>query len=170
MGVHVTTRGFRATFRTWTGAVTFHEVELAEKALGHLVGDETERAYNRGHLLEKRRRLMADWADYLAGALTPEKNPFVVQGGAVPQQVVDEMRTRWAQGRGRLESSPQDSNSTGHGAGQHCEPRDPVPSLTALRGELPIVLWKCTRCCVSGRAKPLARLGVGAGPWAWRPL
>lgn len=96
MGVHVTTHGFRATFRTWTSSATFHEVELAEKALGHLVGDETERAYNRGHLLEKRRQLMADWADHLAGTLTPKKNPFVIQGSAVPRQVVDEMRRRWA--------------------------------------------------------------------------
>ncbi|AYO84758.1 tyrosine-type recombinase/integrase [Methylobacterium brachiatum] len=95
MGVHVTTHGFRATFRTWVGSATFHEVELAEKALGHLVGDETERAYNRGHLLEKRRRLMADWADYLGGTLTPQANPFVIQDTAVPQQVVDEMRARW---------------------------------------------------------------------------
>lgn len=96
MGVHVTTHGFRATFRTWAGSATFHEVELAEKALGHLVGDETERAYNRGHLLEKRRRLMADWADYLGGTLTPQANPFVIQDSAVPQQVVDEMRARWS--------------------------------------------------------------------------
>ncbi|CAA2105814.1 Prophage CP4-57 integrase [Methylobacterium bullatum] len=96
MGVHVTTHGFRATFRTWAGSATFHEVELAEKALGHLVGDETERAYNRGHLLEKRRRLMADWAEHLNGTPTPKKNPFVIQGSAVPRQVVDEMRKRSA--------------------------------------------------------------------------
>jgi hypothetical protein len=37
----------------------------------------------------------ADWADHLAGRLTPLKNPFVIQGAAVPQQVIDEMRSRW---------------------------------------------------------------------------
>ena len=35
MGVHVTTHGFRATFRTWAGSATFHDVELAEKALSY---------------------------------------------------------------------------------------------------------------------------------------
>lgn len=96
MGVYVTTHGFRATFRTWVGAATFHEFEVAEKALAHLVGDETVRAYNRGHLLKKRRRLMADWADYLAGSLDREKNPFVIQGSVIPQQVVEEVRARRA--------------------------------------------------------------------------
>jgi hypothetical protein len=32
--------------------------------LAHIVGDETERAYQRGDLLEKRHRLMAAWADF----------------------------------------------------------------------------------------------------------
>ncbi|WP_342166000.1 tyrosine-type recombinase/integrase [Methylobacterium sp. SD21] len=94
MGVYVTTHGFRATFRTWVDSVTFHEAALAEKALGHLVGDETVRAYNRGHLLEKRRRLMTDWADYLAGRINPQRNPFVIQGEVVPQSVLDEVRSR----------------------------------------------------------------------------
>ncbi|GJD34471.1 tyrosine-type recombinase/integrase [Methylobacterium aerolatum] len=94
MGVYVTTHGFRATFRTWVDSATFHEAALAEKALGHLVGDETVRAYNRGHLLEKRRRLMTDWADYLAGRIDPKRNPFVIQGEVVPQSVLDEVRGR----------------------------------------------------------------------------
>jgi hypothetical protein len=33
--------------------------ELAEVALAHTVGDETERAYQRGDLFDKRRKLMA---------------------------------------------------------------------------------------------------------------
>ena len=65
MGVHVTTHGFRATFRIWAAQETFHEHEIAEKALAHLVGDEVHRAYQRGALLEKRRVLMDDWCAYL---------------------------------------------------------------------------------------------------------
>lgn len=94
MGVYVTTHGFRATFRTWVESSTFHEPALAEKALGHLVGDETVRAYNRGQLLEKRRRLMTDWSDYLAGRIDTTRNPFVIQGEAVPQSVLDELKSR----------------------------------------------------------------------------
>jgi hypothetical protein len=33
-------------------------------ALAHTVGDKVEAAYRRGDLFEKRRRIMADWADY----------------------------------------------------------------------------------------------------------
>lgn len=67
MGVNATPHGFRTTFREWAGDKTDHPREVAEAALAHAVGDETERAYRRGDALEKRRRLMQDWADYLMG-------------------------------------------------------------------------------------------------------
>ena len=60
----LTTHGFRSTFRDWAAERTNFPRELAEKALAHIVGDETERAYQRGDLLEKRRRLMEDWAKF----------------------------------------------------------------------------------------------------------
>jgi hypothetical protein len=43
-----------------------HDVrrEVAEAALAHLVGDQTELAYRRGDALEKRRKLMDAWAAY----------------------------------------------------------------------------------------------------------
>jgi integrase len=56
--------GFRSTFRTWAGNKTNFPREVAEKALAHLVGDETERAYDRGDLFEKRRLLMDSWAAF----------------------------------------------------------------------------------------------------------
>jgi integrase len=59
--------GFRSTFRTWVGEKTGFAREVAEKALAHLVGDETERAYDRGDLFEKRRLLMEAWATFAAG-------------------------------------------------------------------------------------------------------
>jgi hypothetical protein len=34
-------------------------------ALSHAVGDKTERAYRRGQLFEKRRRLAQQWQDFL---------------------------------------------------------------------------------------------------------
>ncbi len=36
-------------------------------ALSHVVGDETEQAYQRGDLFDKRRELMDAWARYCAG-------------------------------------------------------------------------------------------------------
>jgi integrase len=63
-----TVHGLRSTFRDWGGNETTHAREVLEAALAHVVGSEVERAYRRGDALEKRRSLMADWADYLSGA------------------------------------------------------------------------------------------------------
>lgn len=59
-----TVHGFRSSFRDWVGELTNFPREIAEAALSHAVGDETERAYRRGDALEKRRALMDAWADY----------------------------------------------------------------------------------------------------------
>jgi integrase len=64
LGVDVTSHGFRSSFRDWAGETTQYPRELAEVALAHTVGDETERAYRRGDALERRRPLMDDWATF----------------------------------------------------------------------------------------------------------
>jgi integrase len=56
--------GFRSSFRTWAGEKTGFAREVIEKALAHVVGDETERAYDRGDLFNKRRKLMDAWAAF----------------------------------------------------------------------------------------------------------
>jgi integrase len=61
-----TPHGFRSAFRDWAGDETSFAREVAEAALAHKVGDETEQAYRRSDALEKRRKLMQAWADYLA--------------------------------------------------------------------------------------------------------
>lgn len=66
-GRTVVMHGFRSTFRDWAGERTSYPRNIIETALAHLVGDETERAYARGDLFEKRRQLMKSWADYCAG-------------------------------------------------------------------------------------------------------
>lgn len=63
----VTVHGMRSTFRDWAGEMTNYPREIAEMALAHRVGDETERAYRRGDSLEKRRLLMNEWESYLHG-------------------------------------------------------------------------------------------------------
>ena len=59
-----TVHGFRSAFRDWAGERTHFPREVAEAALAHVVGDETERAYRRGDALEKRRELMDAWAAF----------------------------------------------------------------------------------------------------------
>jgi integrase len=55
------THGCRSSFRDWAGDETRFEREIAEMALAHKVGDETEQAYRRGNALKKRRQLMEAW-------------------------------------------------------------------------------------------------------------
>ncbi len=61
---NLTVHGFRSTFRDWAGETTSYARETAEAALAHTINNKTEAAYSRGDLLEKRRRLMNDWATY----------------------------------------------------------------------------------------------------------
>ena len=65
---HVTAHGFRSAFRDWAGETTEYPRELAELALAHVVGDQTERAYRRLDAMERRRPLMADWSAFCATA------------------------------------------------------------------------------------------------------
>lgn len=71
MGLPYTVHGFRASFRTWGSEATEHPHEMLEFALAHSVGDLTVRAYARGSMVERRRQLMQDWADYLRTSQTP---------------------------------------------------------------------------------------------------
>jgi len=61
---HYTVHGFRSTFRDWVAECTEFPRELAEAALAHVLSNKTEAAYQRGDMLEKRRRLMEAWASY----------------------------------------------------------------------------------------------------------
>jgi integrase len=65
-GREVVTHGFRSTFRDWVAEETSFPGDVAEMALAHIAEDEVEAAYRRGDLFEKRRKLMAAWAEYAA--------------------------------------------------------------------------------------------------------
>ncbi len=60
--------GLRSTLRDWAAERTNYPGELAEVALAHKISNAVEAAYRRGDMIEKRRAMMADWADYLTGA------------------------------------------------------------------------------------------------------
>lgn len=61
--------GFRSSFRDWTGEVTSYPRDVAEMALAHAIENKVEAAYRRGDLFEKRRKMMQEWANYIAPAL-----------------------------------------------------------------------------------------------------
>ena len=63
-GIQAVPHGFRSSFRSWASD-SGQSRDLAEAALSHAVGDQTERAYARSDMFERRRRVMNDWAAYL---------------------------------------------------------------------------------------------------------
>lgn len=66
MKVDATVHGFRSGFRDWAAECTGYAHEVAEMALAHTIENKVERAYRRGDLFDKRRRLMDDWSIYCA--------------------------------------------------------------------------------------------------------
>lgn len=66
---HITVHGFRSTFRDWAAETTDYAGDLIEMALAHSVGNKVEAAYRRGDMLEKRRKLMDDWANWCCRVL-----------------------------------------------------------------------------------------------------
>jgi len=59
----ITVHGFRSTFRDWAGEKTQFGREEIEMALAHTIQSKSERAYRRGEALDKRRVVMAAWAE-----------------------------------------------------------------------------------------------------------
>jgi len=59
-----TAHGFRSSFRDWANEKTNYPDGLCEYALSHVNKDRVEAAYKRGEALEKRFRLLNDWAQY----------------------------------------------------------------------------------------------------------
>lgn len=57
--------GLRSTFRDWVAERTTYPGDMAEVALAHRISNAVEASYRRGDMVEKRRKMMGDWADYL---------------------------------------------------------------------------------------------------------
>ena len=62
-----TVHGFRSSFRDWAAECTSASYAAMELCLAHHVGNAVERAYARSDLLEQRRALMDQWAEYVIG-------------------------------------------------------------------------------------------------------
>jgi integrase len=59
--------GLRSTFRDWVAERTNYPGDMAEVALAHRIGNAVEASYRRGDMIQKRRKMMGDWAEYLTG-------------------------------------------------------------------------------------------------------
>ncbi len=76
---HVTTHGFRSSFRDWAAECTSFPGEAAELSLAHAVPRAVEAAYRRGDMLSIRRAIMEAWAGYCseppvtAGVIPPTR-------------------------------------------------------------------------------------------------
>jgi integrase len=70
-----TVHGFRSSFRTWAAEQTNYPRDVWERALAHIVGNRTERAYERTDLFDKRRKLMESWSKYVT---SPPAKPGAV--------------------------------------------------------------------------------------------
>lgn len=73
----VTAHGFRSTFRDWAAERTNYANHIVEAALAHTIESKTERAYRRTDLLDKRRRLMNDWAKYCYSPVTAQSDNVI---------------------------------------------------------------------------------------------
>ena len=62
-----TVHGFRSSFSDWCRDRTAWSRDVVEMALAHTIKDKSEAAYRRGDALDKRRRLMGEWARYCEG-------------------------------------------------------------------------------------------------------
>ena len=87
LGIAAVPHGFRSTFRDWAAEETNHPREVVEAALAHTVQHKVEAAYARSDLFERRRRLMDEWAAYLADTHRPQPpiaEPAEVAASAAP--------------------------------------------------------------------------------------
>ena len=62
-----TVHGFRSSFRDWA-AETGVVFEVAEASLAHAIGSNVTRSYLRTTMLERRRPIMAAWANFVCGS------------------------------------------------------------------------------------------------------
>jgi integrase len=62
----VSVHGLRSSFRDWASERTNFQREVCEMALAHAISSAVEKAYRRGDLFEKRRKLMDAWAEFCA--------------------------------------------------------------------------------------------------------
>jgi integrase len=79
-GCTATVHGMRSAFSDWAHECTSHSNHAIELSLAHSIGNQTEKAYRRGDMFMKRRRLMEAWGAFCC---TP---PAVDTGKVLPMR------------------------------------------------------------------------------------
>src|SRR5262249_46444527 len=82
IGRGLTLHGFRSTFSDWAHECTSYSNHVIEQALAHAVGNAVERAYRRGDMFEKRRRLMSAWTGYCINGTGAAEVVSIAQAGS----------------------------------------------------------------------------------------
>jgi integrase len=80
--IEITAHGFRSCFKDWAHETTNAPHEVIEKCLAHAIGDKVERAYRRGELLNKRRKLMVSWAKFCNALPTIDQRVIPIRAPA----------------------------------------------------------------------------------------
>jgi integrase len=73
----VDVHGFRSTFSDWAHEHTAFDNHTIEQSLAHQVGSGVERAYRRGDMFDKRRKLMEAWSAYCSSPPTLKTSDVV---------------------------------------------------------------------------------------------
>jgi integrase len=81
LGRTETVHGMRSAFSDWAHERTSHANHTIELSLAHSVGGAVERAYRRGEMFEKRRKLMEAWSTYCTKPPVLETDNVVTMGG-----------------------------------------------------------------------------------------
>ena len=74
----ITVHGFRGCFKTWTTEKTDTDWLTGEMALAHKIKDKSSATYQKGQLIDKRRRLMQKYSDYACS--TPQSKVVSITG------------------------------------------------------------------------------------------
>lgn len=80
----LTVHGFRSSFKDYASEEAYASNIVSEMCLAHTIGNAVEAAYRRGDLLEKRRALMNEWADYLS----PKKEELATSEECLQHELV----------------------------------------------------------------------------------
>lgn len=65
IGLEYRPHGFRSSFRDWLAETTRVSREVAETCLGHVTGNQVERAYRRTDYFKQRKTIMDQWSYFL---------------------------------------------------------------------------------------------------------
>jgi integrase len=65
LNVDAVPHGFRSTFRDWAAEQTRYPDEIRKAASGHAISDAVKASYERTDLLDRRRSLMNEWANFI---------------------------------------------------------------------------------------------------------